>query len=336
MTTLAPDRAETRMEAEPPRRGGNSIVPAAVMLVVALAVVVGPAFHDELDNPKLTTATTVFVSLVVQALPFLVLGVLVSAIIAVLVPATFFAKALPKNGAVAVPIAGVAGLALPGCECGSVPIASGLLRRGVAPAAALTFLLAAPALNPVVLVATAAAFPGTPEMVWARAIASALAAMTMGWLWLALGRSEWIKLPKRPDLSGMPKLSAIALTIRHDFVHAGGFLVVGGAAAALLKVFVPPEWLKSVADDPVAGVLAMAVLAVVLSLCSEADAFVAASLNQFPPVALLTFLVVGPMIDLKLFVMQAGTFGRTFALRFAPTTFAVAIAASAVVGWLLL
>jgi uncharacterized membrane protein YraQ (UPF0718 family) len=99
---------------------------------------------------------------------------------------------------------------------------------------------------------------------------------------------------------------------------------------------VPAGWLYAVAGEPVLSILALAALAVLLSICSEADAFVAASLSQFSLTARLAFLVVGPMIDLKLFAMQAGTFGRRFAWRFAPATFAVAILVSAAVGAVLL
>src|SRR5262249_34931113 len=98
----------------------------------------------------------------------------------------------------------------------------------------------------------------------------------------------------------------------------------------------PAAWLHLVAGTPVVPFLALAALAVLLSICSEADAFVAASLSQFSLTARLAFLVVGPMIDLKLFAMQAATFGRGFALRFAPATFTLAIGVSALVGAVLL
>jgi uncharacterized membrane protein YraQ (UPF0718 family) len=119
-------------------------------------------------------------------------------------------------------------------------------------------------------------------------------------------------------------------------MHAGGFLVVGAAAAASLNVIVPATWLNSVATSPVLAVLGLAVLAVLLSICSEADAFVAASLTQFSLTARLVFLTVGPMIDLKLFAMQAGIFGRRFAVRFAPATFVLAILVATGVGLVLL
>jgi hypothetical protein len=300
-------------------------------LFVAVVVFRGP-LTGLLDTPATATWATVFVSIVIQATPFLVLGVVISAAIAVFVPPTFFARALPSRPVLAVPVAGMAGMALPGCECGSVPIAGGLIRRGVTPAAAFAFLLSAPAINPVVLVSTAVAFPGNPEMVFARFVASAVTAVLMGWLWLRVGRAEWIRTPPRPDLAGLSRWAAFWASARHDFVHAGGFLVVGGITAATLNVTVPQRWLTALADYPWLSVLVLAALAVVLSICSEADAFVAASLTQFSLTARLAFLVVGPMIDIKLFAMQAGTFGRSFALRFGPATFVVAVVVSVLVG----
>jgi uncharacterized protein len=278
----------------------------------------------------------VFVSVMVQAVPFLVFGVVLSAVIAVFVPRSFWARALPRHPVLAVPVAGAAGVVLPGCECGSVPIAGSLIRRGVTPAAALAFLLAAPAINPIVLAATAVAFPGRPEMVLARAAASLVVAVLMGWLWLRLGRADWIRLPHRPDLDDASKGRAFWAAVRHDVVHAGGFLVLGAMAAATINVVVPEAWLQSLAANPVLSVLALAVLAVLLSICSEADAFVAASLSQFSLTSRLVFLVVGPMVDLKLISMQTGVFGRRFAARFAPATFVAAVLVGTGVGVVLL
>ncbi|MDT0533310.1 permease [Micromonospora sp. DSM 115977] len=317
----------------PERRIGSVEVLAGLLI---LLVVFREPLARALSAPRLQTWTTVFVSVMVQAVPFLVFGVLLSAVIAVFVPRSFWARALPRHPALAVPVASAAGVVLPGCECGAVPIAGSLIRRGVTPAAALAFLLAAPAINPIVLTATAVAFPDDPAMVLGRAVASLLVATIMGWLWLRLGRADWIRLPRRPELDGGPRGQAFWGAVRHDVTHAGGFLVIGATAAATINVVVPERWLQTLADEPVLSVLALAVLAVLLSLCSEADAFVAASLSQFSLTSRLVFLVVGPMVDLKLISMQAGVFGRRFALRFAPTTFAVAVAVAAATGAVLL
>ncbi|MGA0010459.1 MAG: permease [Candidatus Nanopelagicales bacterium] len=288
------------------------------------------------DDPALQTGATIFVSIIVQALPFLVLGVVLSGAIAAFVPASFWKKALPKNPALAVPVAGAAGAVLPGCECASVPVANGLMSRGVAPAAALAFLLSAPAINPIVLASTFVAFPGEPMMVVARFVASLATAVIMGWLWLRFGKAQWLRIGPRDHLVGSSSWHTFRLTATHDFLHAGGFLVIGGLFAAALNVVVPQTWLSAVADQPILSVLVLAGLAVLLSICSEADAFVAASLTEFSLTAKLAFLVVGPMVDLKLISLQAGTFSGTFATRFAPATFALAVIASLLVGWWLL
>jgi len=171
-----------------------------VLLVLALLVVsFQAALGRALSAPVMQNWMTVFIAVVTQALPFLVLGVVLSAVIAVFVPPAFFTRALPKRPALAVPVAGAAGVVLPGCECASVPVAGALVRRGVTPAAALAFLLSAPAINPVVLAATAVAFPRNPQMVLARLVASLLVACGMGWLWQRLGRPDWLRPPARRD-----------------------------------------------------------------------------------------------------------------------------------------
>jgi uncharacterized protein len=289
-----------------------------------------------LDWPRFQTWSTVFVSLMVQATPFLVMGVVLSAAIAAYVPASFFTRVLPRSPALAVPTAGVAGMVLPGCECASVPVAGSLMRRGVAPAAALAFLLSAPAINPIVLASTAVAFPGQPEVVLARFVASLATAVVVGWLWLRMGRGEWLRAPRSFAAEGASRAETFRRTAQHDLLHAGGYLALGAMVAAALNVWVPVEVIDAVADRPWLAVLALALLAVVVSICSEADAFVAASLTAFPMTARLAFMVVGPAVDLKLVAMQAGTFGRSFAVRFAPLTFLVAVLSSVLVGgWLL-
>ncbi|WP_240670365.1 permease [Actinoplanes solisilvae] len=319
----------------PPRERRVGSLEVLAGLLVLLVVFRGP-LGNLVSDPALQTWTTVFVSVLVQAAPFLVFGVALSAVIAVYVPRSFWAKALPRHPALAVPAASLAGVVLPGCECGSVPIAGSLIRRGVTPAAALAFLLAAPAINPIVLTATVVAFPGRPEMAVARGLASLLVAVLIGWLWLRLGKTEWIKLPHRPELDDLSRGRAFWAACRHDVLHAGGFLVIGAAAAATINVVVPEAWLTSLAANAVLSVIALAVLAVLLSICSEADAFVAASLSQFSLTSRLVFLVVGPMVDLKLISMQTGVFGRRFASRFAPATFVVAVLVGTAFGVVLL
>lgn len=317
--------------------GDDGIVGAAVITVAFVAVLLlREPIAALLDQPGVATWATVLVALVVQAVPFLVFGVLLSALLVVYVPQRWITAAVPRRAVPAVGVAGLSGAVLPGCECASVPLAAGLVRRGVHQAAALAFLLSAPAINPVVLVATAVAFPGRPEVVLARFLASLTVAVVVALVWLRFGTPGLLRLPERHDDEDAPRFTRFRAAVQHDMLHAGGFLVLGAAIAATVNVGVPTRWIDALAENLWLSVLAMALLAVAVAICSEADAFVAASFAPLPMPALLAFMVVGPAVDVKLVAMQAGWFGRRFAVRFAPLTFVVAVLSALAVGLVLL
>lgn len=314
---------------------GRSLGPWVLVAPLFAAVVLRSRF-DWLANDELRLWSTLFVSVCIQALPFLVLGVVVSGLIAAFVSPNFVQRIVPKRPVLAVPAAGLAGMALPGCECGSVPIAGRLVSAGTPPAAALTFLLAAPAINPVVLVSTAVAFPGDGRLVLARFLASLLAAMAVGSWWARRGDKSPLSSSEHGHDHEGQRWERFVDVASRDLVHAGGYLVLGAMAAATLQLIVPRSILDSIAGNELLSILVLAGLAVLLSICSEADAFVAAGLPQFSLTSRLVFLVVGPVIDLKLIAMHAGIFGRKFAMIFAPVTFGVAVLCAVVVGQVLL
>lgn len=318
------------------RRRKESIWPRSLIVfeVVLLAGILlrGP-LASLIPAGGTDTWLTIFVAVTVQAIPFLVLGVLISGAIAAFVPASVLARLVPDSPAAAIPLAGIAGAALPGCECGSVPVADRLIRRGVRPSVAFAFLLSAPAINPVVLVATAVAFQADTRMAWARLAAGLVTAVVVGLVWEKLGRPQWLRPPVRsaPEQPGRGWRVFLA-AVRADFVQAAGFLVIGAAAAATLNVIVPRAWMNHLGSSMLLSIALMALLAFVMALCSEADAFVAAALTTIPMVGKLVFLTVGPTVDAKLVAMQAGFFGRRFVIRFAPLTFAVATVVGAATG----
>ncbi len=285
--------------------------------------------------PELHNWGTIFLAVTLQALPFLVLGVGVGAAIAAFVPAVALAKAMPRKALFAVPMAGLAGGLLPGCECSAAPVANRLVNRGVQPAAALTFLLAAPAINPIVIVATAVAFPNHPEVPLARFVASLLTAVTVGLIWSRFAGTDWLKVSPEDRPHGN-KLDTFVATATTDFVQAGGYLVIGAGLVATLQTVVPGHVVNALGGSGFLGIITMACLAVVLSVCSEADAFVASGLTQFSLTARLVFMVVGPMVDLKLIALQIAVFGKAFAARFAPLVFVTAVVIATIVGWVLL
>jgi uncharacterized protein len=307
-------------------------VRGAVLGVAAAGACVALVLFD--GSSRLEQWSTVFVAMVVQAVPFLMLGVVISGLIAAFVRPEWVTARLPRRQVLAVPVAGLCGVALPGCECGSVPIAGRLVRHGVPAAPALTFLLAAPAVNPVVLVSTAVAFPGQPGVVVARFAASMLAAVAVGWWWLKAS----VPIPDAgtPQKRVSRRGRVFVVSTLHDASVAGGFLVVGAAVAATIHAFVPASIVAGVAGNELLAVLTMVTLAVLLSVCSEADAFVAAGLPQFSLSSRLVFLVVGPVMDVKLVAMQHGVFGARFVRRFAPLCLVCSVSAALIVGWVLL
>lgn len=301
----------------------------ALELVLALTKATGPLLPLQ---GTLESWASITVAVVLQAMPFLVLGVLLSGVISAFIPESFLRRITPRNHFFAVPATATAGFFLPGCECASVPVSQSLMRRGVPPAAALAFLLASPAINPVVLVSTAVAFTGNPMMSIARFAASLLAAIFVGWCWVSFGSN----IPMDGDAAhvhhGANKWELFRASALHDLMNAGGFLALGAMIASLIKVAVPKAWFQTLNDYPLAALLVMAALAVLLSLCSEADGFIAASFTHVSPTAQLVFLTVGPMIDLKLMAMQYGAWGRRFVTLFVPITLVASILMAAIVG----
>jgi uncharacterized protein len=277
----------------------------------------------------------VFGSLVVQAMPFVLLGAVASAAIEVFVPMNALERLGGLPGWLQLPAAAMAGVAFPICECGSVPVARRLAARGLSPSAAVTFMLAAPVLNPVVIASTFVAYRGRPSlwtMVVGRFALGMVVAMIVGWV--IGGRSKEEVLRPRSDESNVALLEPappearwrrLFLHTGNDFVFMGRYLLVGAAAAAMVQTFLPASFVSTLAGTPILDIAVMMGLATVLSLCSESDAFVAASFVQFGPAAQLAFLVTGPMIDLKLAALYAGTFRRGFLPMLVVTVFATTL-----------
>jgi uncharacterized protein len=330
----------------PSRTRTNALLVLAALAVAGLLL----RFLNATGIPALQNFLLVFSSLLIEALPFILLGAAASALIEVFVPSSFFARMARLPRGIQMPVAGLGGFAFPVCECGSVPVARRLIVKGLTPAAAVTFMLAAPILNPVVLIATAIAYRGRDilwPMVIGRGVLGLLVAMAVGWVVGNKSRREILRVgahdqeedsPSVPEHPGehdhLRPAEAGARWGRYfgqlagDFTLLAQYLVIGAAVASALQTFVPQSIIGAVAETPVLSVLALMGLASVLSLCSESDAFVAASFVQFGMAAQLGFLVVGPMIDAKLGVLYAGTFSRGFVRTVVVVVFAATLAGS--------
>ena len=305
---------------------------------------------------RFANAWAIFQGLLLESLPFLLLGVAIAALARWLVPQAAWVRRLPRNPLLAPVVGALLGFALPACECGNVPVARRLLASGAPLGTGFGFLFAAPVLNPIVLASTWAAFPDQPWLLVARPLGAFLIALALSGLLGLMGESALLApasleerrlsqplsevglLERGSGVLGAPaaqlppsapesKLS-LAEVLHHssrEFISLLVLLVLGCALAAAVQAWLPRAWLLAVGSAPTLSVLALMLLALVVSVCSSVDAFLALGFAaQVTPGALLAFLLLGPVVDLKL----AGLF--TVLLR--PKAIAVtAVAASLLV-----
>jgi uncharacterized protein len=308
--------------------------PTWLLVLGALAAI---AVAIRLLDPErvawIRSLSIVFGSLLLEAMPFVALGALASATIEVFVPASAFARIGRLPHALQLPAAALAGMAFPVCECGSVPVARRLLRKGLAPSAAVTFMLAAPIVNPVVIASTFVAYRGRDTlgvMVLGRLSLGLIVAIAVGWVIGWRRPEELLRGGGRAEVRDVEDDdSRAARFVGHlagDLLFMARFLIIGALIAAAIQTFVPQSIVDGVANLPVISLLAMMMLAFVMSLCSESDAFVAASFVAFGPAAQLAFLVSGPMIDTKLSALYAGTYSKGFVRLVVITVVAVTLA----------
>lgn len=326
-------------EIAPPRAPRPASARTGAVVLLALALI---PLSVRLAQPQraawVQAAFIIFGSLLVQALPFVAIGAFTSALIEVLVPIGTLERLGRLPGPLQLPAAALAGLAMPICECGSVPVARRLVLKGLRPSAAITFMLAAPVVNPVVIASTIVAYRGRQAlwlMAGGRFLLGALVAIAVGWTVGAVPRQELLRPSTEDGHAHALELGRPEPRWRRFFTHLGGdflfmgrYLVLGATFAALVQTFLPASWISGVAATPVLGIAAMMVLAALLSLCSESDAFVAASFTAFGPGAQLAFLVFGPMVDLKLTALYAGTFRRDVARGIVVGAFATTLVAA--------
>lgn len=257
-----------------------------------------------------------------EALPFVVLGTLLSGIVERCVSRETVVRLFPKNRVVGIGVSACLGLVFPMCECGVVPVVRRLIRKGVPASCGVTYMLASPIINPLVILSTAIAFRGkgtwtTPLTVTGLRVGMGyVVAVTIGlmvWKWLG-EQNVLLHAPHSdddPHHEHAQRGNVVVDVLVHaaaDFMLIGATLVVGAALAALINSGFSRSAMEPFAENPLAAVTGMSALAIGLNLCSEADAFVASSFFAFPLAAKMAFLVLGPMVDLKLIAMYTTMF----------------------------
>lgn len=290
------------------------------------------------NSQAVLNLATVFAGIVLEALPFMLLGSLVGGVIEVYVSRERLIAKLPRKSWQVVLAAASLGILCPICECAVVPVVRRLLRKGIPVPAAIAFLLGAPMVNPVVGMATAVAYTFSIKVALIRLLIGYLIAVTAG---LMVGRFfpadsalAHGTVSDHEDDCGCGhchcaddhphhQRRGLIDALRHasgDFFEVGHFLVIGAFIAALCQTLVSRQSFVPLASSPLIAIFLMMLLAVGLNICSQADAFIAASFrNIIPFPAQMAFMLLGPMLDLKLIFMFTGVFRKKAILVLAGT-----------------
>ncbi len=285
-----------------------------------------------------------FLSILFEGAPFILLGTLISGFIDVYLPAGTMDRFLPKNRNRAVMMAGLMGAVFPVCECAVVPVIRRLVKKGLPVSCALTYMLAAPIVNPITALSTWKAFQGQDAamMTGSRLLLGYLIAVGVGFIVLRLPIAAVLKAKLVESIENDAphehhdcghehhvccghdhhhdapddgqKLVAAFRSAMKDFVDVGVFFTIGVTITAMFNTGIAPgaQWLDSLAANPAAAPAALMALAFILSLCSTSDAFIAATLDKFTWGAKLAFLTFGPMMDVKLLFLYQTVLKKRF------------------------
>ena len=287
--------------------------------------------------------STIFLSIVIEALPFVLLGCLISGALQVFLTPERVKRWLPDNRFLSILTGSVLGFFFPSCECGIVPIVHQFVKKGVPVHTAFAFMLTAPIINPIVIFSTFIAFGNSWEMAGWRMVGSFVVALIIG-IWLAYFQKESVlktKIQQTIDhnhhhnhhhdhthgsneheevkigrIKQLSQQTGHVLTHSIDeFFDTGRYLIVGGLIAASMQTYLPTRVMLTLGSTKLLAIIIMLLLAFTMSLCSEADAFIGSSLlSLFGTAPVVAFLVFGPMVDIKNLLMMKRYFNGRFIL----------------------
>lgn len=313
-----------------------------------------------MDSASLTPFSDfclLFLSIILEGAPFILLGTLISGFIDAYLPPGLIDRWLPKNKVLAVFLSGLLGAIFPVCECAIVPVIRRLIRKGLPVSCAITYMLSAPIINPIVVVSTMKAFStsvgqfslreteaavayGPLFMTSSRLAIAFLVTVAVGLVVLRFRTHSILKpgvVPRHldgegsgddegatpvTDAPGPDRLVLAMRTTMRDFIETAMYFTIGVAITSVFKAYVTEDLILLFNQNEVTGIGLMMVLAFVLSLCSTSDAFIAANF-PVPQSAKLAFLVFGPMMDVKLVFMYLSVFKSRFVVTLAIALFFV-------------
>lgn len=328
---------------ENPLKTGIKFAAVLIGLFFAYNIFILGGILNSEDIDMIKGVLTVSMGIVLEAVPFVLLGVLISALIQQLVTEEKIVKIIPKNRILGVFTALFMGFLFPVCDCASVPIAARLMKKKVPIYIALIFMLSSPVINPTVILATYYAFRDIfPDIIYIRLILGIITAVSAGLITSFVFRNREIFKDGKSETDlgtgcscgyciGYNPERGIGPFIRHvadEFISVGKYLIAGSIIAAVFQVALPIEIVYGFSDKTFAAVIVMVIFSYLISLCSTSDAFVAKSFFlRMPAVSVIGFLISGAMIDVKNTLVLSGIFRKRFTAVLVISVIAVSVTA---------
>jgi uncharacterized membrane protein YraQ (UPF0718 family) len=315
VTRTDPPRT-ARLDPTPTARALAALgIGAAVIAVLFVLDAFAPALFPAPLSTRTQDGLTLAISVLIESLPFVALGVVLSIVVQVWVPPGVIERWMPRRAWARRAVLSLLGMFIPVCECGNVPFARGLLMRGFTVSETLSFLIAAPIVNPIVIITTHQAFGFDDGILVVRLIGGYLIANLIGWLYSRHPSPDALLTDRFRDTCALVTHepgSRWRRTLAQFVVELRAVmpaLVIGSAIAGAVQVLVPREALLAIGSNPALSIVAMIALAMVVSICSNVDSFFALSFaSTFTPGSIVAFLLVGPLVDVKMLALLRTTF----------------------------
>ena len=294
-----------------------------------------------------------FTTIMLEAIPFLLLGALISAIIEEFVSEERISKMIPKNRVLG-SLAGIfLGLFIPACDCAVIPIAMRLKKKKVPTNVIVSFMLASPIISPVVLLSTFFAFGETekmllfgfemPKLFVYRTIFGVVVALVVGIILDIICKDAVLKEEiyehhhhhhdhehihtcnhhhegcscsnHEKETGPIGRVRNIINIMYGDFMGIISYMAVGAILAATMQILLPISNIGGIVQNKYISTFIMMLLAFALSLCSTSDAFIARTfMNSLSKNSILAFILLGPMIDIKNTILLNKSFNKKFVI----------------------
>lgn len=306
------------------------------LIVIILLIYFFRKYTININKEEIGDFASIFTSIVLEAIPFIIIGSFISAIIQICISEELITKLIPSESILGYFGAALIGLILPVCECAIVPITRRLIKKGVPVGISVTFMLAAPIINPIVIMSTYYAFYDNKIMVALRIVGGFVAAILIGIIMNSLGENKnsisldymandnYCNCGCNASFENQNKVKAIFGHANREFLDIMGYLIFGAFISSIFQMAASHGGVNFIANNKILMIIFMMSLGFLLSLCSEADAFVGRSfLANYSFSGVTAFLILGPMLDLKNLIMILGAFKKSFALKLSVSTISV-------------